>query len=238
MTVILGPVVSSFTPTTGVAATVVTINGSNFSGTTGVTFNGVAATNVMPVSATQVKATVPPGATTGKIAVTTGIGTGTSGSNFTIPLAITGFSPGSGHVGDTIIVTGVGFLNMPPHGWAKFGNAEVWNVPVIDSDTQVELVVPPGASDGPISISTGTLVTRSAADFDVTISPFAMAAPAIGALGSSVVTTGESLSTTKPSTSRWQRCRPSGLDRRDHDVTPAWFYALWRQGRTFADIRR
>ena len=58
--------------------------------------------------------------------VGTGIGTGTSGSNFTIPLAITGFSPGSGAVGDTITVTGVGFLSMPPHGWAKFGDDEVW----------------------------------------------------------------------------------------------------------------
>ena len=57
-------------------------------------------------------------------------------------------------------LTGVGFLKMPPHGWAKFGDAQVWNTPVIVSDTQVELVVPPGATDGPISISTGPLGPR------------------------------------------------------------------------------
>jgi hypothetical protein len=232
-TVLLTPLVSGFTPTTGVAATVVTINGSNFSGATGVTFNGVAATNVTPVSATQVKATVPPGATTGKVAVTTGIGTGTSGSNFTIPLAITGFSPDSGNVGDTIIVTGVGFLKMPPDGWAKFGDAQVWDVPIIDSDTQVELVVPPGAADGPISISTGPLLTRSADDFDVTISPFAIAARAIGVQGDSVVTAGEN---TKAVDYNVATQPAFGFSTGEITMfTSAWFYALWQQ---VADVRR
>jgi len=222
LTVILGPVVSSFTPTNGVAATVVAINGSNLSGTTGVTFNGVAATNVTPVSATQVKATVPPGATTGKVAVTTGIGTGTSGSSFTIPLAITGFSPGSGNIGDTITVSGIGFLNMPPHGWAKFGDAQVQDAPNIISDTQLQLIVPPGANDGPISISTGALLTRSAAGFDVTSSPFAMAAPAIGAVGSPVVATADSPSNTG--------AVGFGFSTGEITIgTPAWIYTLWRQ---------
>ena len=117
---------------------------------------------------------------------------------------------------------------MPPHGWAKFGDAQVWDTPNIISDTQVQLVVPPGANDGPISISTGTLLTRSAADFDVTASPFAMAAPAIGAVGSPVVTTGESPSNTGP--------LDFGFSNGEITiVTPAWIYPLWQQ---VSDVRR
>jgi uncharacterized protein (TIGR03437 family) len=77
------PAVSSFSPTSGKAGTIVTISGSAFTGATSVTFNGVAA----PFSAnsySQLTATVPAGATTGPIAVTTVGGTGVSQSLFSV----------------------------------------------------------------------------------------------------------------------------------------------------------
>jgi len=77
------PAVSSFSPTSGKAGTIVTISGSAFTGATSVTFNGVAA----PFSANsyaQLTATVPAGATTGPIAVTTVGGTGVSQSSFSV----------------------------------------------------------------------------------------------------------------------------------------------------------
>ena len=68
------PSITSFTPTSGGAGTLVTVNGVNFTGTTSVTFNGTSALFNF-VSDSQLTATVPAGATTGPISVTNGSGT-------------------------------------------------------------------------------------------------------------------------------------------------------------------
>ena len=70
-------------PTTGPVGKIVTILGNNLAGTTSVTFNGTAATFTV-VSSTQIRATVPVGATTGKVKVTTPQGTLTSKVNFRV----------------------------------------------------------------------------------------------------------------------------------------------------------
>src|SRR6266508_3652342 len=63
------PTISSFSPTSGPAGTAVTITGTAFTGATAVRFGGVRASFVVN-SATQITATVPVGAVTGKISVT------------------------------------------------------------------------------------------------------------------------------------------------------------------------
>src|SRR5262245_20327913 len=81
------PAIRSFTPTSGRIGTLVVITGINFSGTgfttSAVKFNGVTATFTVN-SATQVTATVPSGATTGRISLTTPGGTTSSGASFTV----------------------------------------------------------------------------------------------------------------------------------------------------------
>src|SRR6185436_6588453 len=69
--------------TTGKIGLGVTITGAGFTGATSVKFNGTAATFTV-ASATQITTTVPTGATTGKITVSTGAGSATSASNFTV----------------------------------------------------------------------------------------------------------------------------------------------------------
>ena len=81
------PTITSFTPTSGPAGTVVTIIGTNFTGATSVTFGGVAATGPTVNSPTQITATVPAGAVTGPIAVTTPGGTATSSTSFTVTVS-------------------------------------------------------------------------------------------------------------------------------------------------------
>jgi hypothetical protein len=63
---------------------VVKITGTGFTGATAVSFNNVAATTFHVDSATQITATVPAGATTGKIRVTVGGGTVASATDFTV----------------------------------------------------------------------------------------------------------------------------------------------------------
>ena len=78
------PVLSSFIPASGPVGTTVTITGSGFIGTTRVTFGSVKATHYNVNSAgTQITATVPTGAVTGNIAVTTPGGTAYKGT-FTV----------------------------------------------------------------------------------------------------------------------------------------------------------
>jgi large repetitive protein len=77
------PKIGSFTPTGGPVGTSVTIRGTAFTGATKVTFNGVEATFTV-VSYTRISATVPAGASTGRIKVTTPGGTGTSATDFVV----------------------------------------------------------------------------------------------------------------------------------------------------------
>ncbi len=78
------PQITSFSPTSGPVGTKVTITGDSLTKTTKVTFGGVAATTFKTVSNTEVTATVPTGAVTGDIGVTTAGGTATSTTSFTV----------------------------------------------------------------------------------------------------------------------------------------------------------
>ena len=83
MVTVPAPTITSFSPTSGRTGTAVTITGTNFTGATAVRFGGVRASFVVN-SSTQITATVPVGAVTGKISVTTPGGTGTSAAKFTV----------------------------------------------------------------------------------------------------------------------------------------------------------
>jgi hypothetical protein len=78
------PTITSFSPPSGPVGTSVTITGTAFTGTTKVTFGGVAATTFTVNSATQITATVPTGAKSGKIGITTNGVTVSSKTNFTV----------------------------------------------------------------------------------------------------------------------------------------------------------
>ena len=77
------PVILNFKPGNGPVGTQVTITGTGLTGATSVTFGGVKATFTVN-SGTQVTATVPTGAKTGKIKITTAGGTATSSATFTV----------------------------------------------------------------------------------------------------------------------------------------------------------
>ena len=77
------PQVTGFSPAAGVAGTLVTVSGTNFTGLTSVTFGSVAA-SVGSSSATNIQTTVPAGAITAPITVATPNGTNSSAQSFII----------------------------------------------------------------------------------------------------------------------------------------------------------
>jgi len=78
------PQITGFKPPNGPVGTSVVITGNSLTGATSVTFGGVKATSFTVNSYTQVTATVPSGAKTGHIVITTRGGTATSGGIFTV----------------------------------------------------------------------------------------------------------------------------------------------------------
>ena len=77
--------VTAFDPVEGPAGTLVAIQGTGFTGVQTVTFGGgVEVTSVTQAADTELQVTVPEGATTGPITVTTPAGTGTSTGAFTV----------------------------------------------------------------------------------------------------------------------------------------------------------
>ena len=104
------PRIIGFTPQSGTPGTSVTITGCGFTGTTTVAFHGVAASFTVN-SDTQITATVPNGATTGLITVTTPTRTVKSPSKFIVPLlppALT-LSPTVGPPTSSVSVSGSNF---------------------------------------------------------------------------------------------------------------------------------
>ncbi len=87
VTTIVKPIVDSFSPEKGPTGSKVTIKGTGFTGTSKVTFNGVAASIFNVVDDKTIEVTVPNLATTGLIGVTNAADTGYSQKNFVVESA-------------------------------------------------------------------------------------------------------------------------------------------------------
>lgn len=114
-TIGLLPTVTSMNPSTGSAGTSVTLTGTNFDITPAnntVRFNGTPAT-VTASTSTSITATVPNGATTGIVSVTTSGGTTTSAGSFTVS---TGGGTTGGTTGSTALSTCLSGVAYYPAG--------------------------------------------------------------------------------------------------------------------------
>lgn len=191
VTATAAPTITSFSPTSGLPGAAVTINGTNFDGATSVTFNGVGASFTVN-SSLRITATVPSGATTGPIRVTTPSGTATSSTNFRVGGAptITSFAPTFGPVGTVVTINGTNFTGATS---VKFNLTSASFT--VDSDTKITATVPNGATTGPISVTGpgGTATSRAA--FTVPGTPTVGGfSPSSGPFDSRVLITGQSYS--------------------------------------------
>jgi len=160
----LGPFVRFVGPQfSGKVGKSIEILGQGFTGTSKVSFHGVAASFAV-VSDSYLTATVPAGATTGSVTVTTPGGTLTSNRVFRVTPAILSFSPTSGPVGTPVTITGVSFTGAKS---VTFGGVKAITFSV-DSDTQITATIPTGAKTGKIQVTTPGGTVTSPAVFTVT----------------------------------------------------------------------
>jgi len=186
------PTITSFSPTSGSVGTAVTIVGTNFIGVTGVNFKNAAASFDVN-SSTQITATVPPAATSGKISVTTFDGTARSSATFTVTApgapTITSFSPTSGPVATSVTITGTNFIGVSD---VKFKTTSATTF-TADTSTQITAIVPSGALTGPISVTNPSGTATSSTSFTVTVAgapTITSFSPTSGAVGTSVSISG------------------------------------------------
>jgi IPT/TIG domain len=160
------PTITAFTPTSGITGSAVTITGTGLGKATAVHFGAAKATFTVD-SATQIEATVPSGAPSADITVTTPAATTTSKSLFKPTLSVASFTPASGAPGKVVTITGVGFTKTST---VSFNGAAASTVTYVSS-TKLKATVPSGASTGAISVTNtaapvGTVA--SASHFTVT----------------------------------------------------------------------
>jgi hypothetical protein len=159
------PTITSFAPTSGPVGQRVTIIGTGFTGSTSVTFNGVAAAFTV-LSPLQIVATVPLGATTGTISVTNPADTAMSAASFTVtptkPPTISGFTPPSGEIGAKVTIQGSNFLGATS---VTFNGVSA-NFTVV-TNLQISATVPSGATSGQITVTNSAGSATSAASFKV-----------------------------------------------------------------------
>jgi hypothetical protein len=171
------PSVSVISPNLGNVGpgSTITITGSGFTGTTGVSFGTIPATSFTVNSDTQLTAVIPSHVTgTVDVTVTTYQGTSTTGAadQFTYPGAptVTGISTTSGSTdgGSVVTLTGTNFAGVTD---VLFGTTPVPAF-TVNSATLITAVVPPHAG-GPVDITvttpSGTSAISNADRFDYNI---------------------------------------------------------------------
>jgi hypothetical protein len=141
----------------------------------------------------ELKFTVPQGAVTGPISVTTVDGTGQSATSLTVqqPPQATQFFPGAGPVGTAVTIYGT---NLTGATSVTFGASGTPVVPTNVTSFSLQAIVPADATTGPVSITNPVGTGTSASSFKVTpkITGFT---PGVAALESTVVVNGSNLKT-------------------------------------------
>jgi hypothetical protein len=161
--------ITAFTPEKGVAGTSVTITGSNFSPIASenqIMFGNTAAI-VSSASSTQLVTTVPAGAITGKITVTTDNRTATSIKDFIVvlPPTVNTFTPTHGLPGTLVTISGTNFSTTLGDDAVTINDIAASIISA--TPTSIVISVPDGAATGKISITVDGAKTVTVDDFEV-----------------------------------------------------------------------
>jgi M6 family metalloprotease-like protein len=144
------PTITTFSPTEGTSGTSITINGTNFTGTSSVSFGDTPAASFIVTSATSINAIVGNGAS-GNVKVTTGKGSASlPGFSFkNLEPSIASFSPTEGTTGTSITIKGKNFTGSSA---VSFGDSPAASF-IVTSDSILTAIVGNGAS-GNVKVTT------------------------------------------------------------------------------------
>jgi uncharacterized repeat protein (TIGR03803 family) len=148
--------------TSGKEGVKVGIFGQGFSAKSVVKFGGTQATAFTASGTTFLNATVPAGALTGSVTVTTGSTTLTSSRTFNVTPTMTSFSPSSGPVGQLVAINGTGLTQTTKVTF----NGKSASFTLV-SDIEITATVPTGATTGKIKVTTKGGSATSATSFTV-----------------------------------------------------------------------
>lgn len=171
--------VIALAPSKGAIGSPVTITGTGFSSTPSqntVAFNGTPAT-VTNSNATQILTSVPSGATTGLVNVTSPTGSATSTSPFTVITSantptVSGFSPAIALPGTAIAITGTNFDPTPSKDFAQFNTTYSPVSSAAANGTSITASIPSKATSGPVGVTTSGGQALSTGDLFVPPSPY------------------------------------------------------------------
>jgi IPT/TIG domain len=141
---------SSFSPASAITGSSVTIYGTDLASVKEVEF-GTLAAKFKVLSDTEIEATVPDGAGTATVSVSSAAGTATSKEKFKATFSVTSFTPDSGPAGKVVTIKGVGFS---AHSTVSFGGvaASIKSA----GAKKLKVTVPVGAPTGPIAVTNTT----------------------------------------------------------------------------------
>lgn len=196
--VFAGPTITSFSPTAGAPGDQIQLTGSGFfAANLTVRFSngsgGVVASSFFVNGDSLMTVTVPNGAISGPISIQQDAGTlfFTADNFFVVGYGpyIMSFSPLFGSVNDTVVVSGVHLMNTTA---VKFGGVNATSFLANAAGTQITTRVPPGATNGPITVSTSIGTSNSPTAFTVVGSgPFVTGfSPVTGGTSTKVQITG------------------------------------------------
>ena len=153
---------ATLSPALGKEGAKIGILGQGFGSSSVVKFGGTQATTVTRSGTTYLTATVPAGALTGAVTITTGTTTLTSSQHFKVTPTLPSFSPGSGPMGTVVTLTGTGLVQTTKIAF----NGKSASFTVV-SDSEVTATVPSGATTGTIVVTTKGGSVSSATKFTV-----------------------------------------------------------------------
>lgn len=187
------PVIFVFDPPRGGINDFVNIYGSNFSNTNSLIFNDASTINFTILSDTQISGIVPSGAVTGPITVVTNTSSRTTSENYTVTgqsMTITGLTPLTGLIGQTIELKGTNFYNINNVVFTDNKPSSFVRI----SSTLIRTNVPNYTSWGPIRIDSTTMDSVTSNPYFVPIPVIDSFTPMTGVSGTLITISGRGLS--------------------------------------------